>query len=87
MSRIVFLLMALLALSSSLRANPQQSSTKTLSPDLPSFISRVESLRQMADIPGLSFAVVKDQEIILAMGLVCAELSRAKTHLAFRLVG
>ena len=68
--------MALLALSSSLRANPQQSSTKTLSPDLPSFISRVESLRQMADIPGLSFAVVKDQEIILAMGLGYANVEQ-----------
>lgn len=68
--------MALLALSSSLRANPQQSSTKTLSPDLPSFSSRVESLRQMADIPGLSFAVVKDQEIILAMGLGYANVEQ-----------
>ncbi len=44
--------------------------------DLPGLIEQVKTLRQASDIPGLSLAVVKDQEIILAMGLGYANLEQ-----------
>ena len=46
------------------------------SPDIPAFVQRLDSLRKAADIPGVSVAVVKDQEIVLALGLGYADLER-----------
>ncbi len=43
------------------------------SPDIPAFVQRLDTLRKAADIPGLSVAVVKDQEIVLALGLGYAD--------------
>ena len=44
------------------------------SPDIPSFVERLDSLRKAADIPGLSVAVVKDQALVLAAGLGYADI-------------
>jgi CubicO group peptidase (beta-lactamase class C family) len=44
------------------------------SPDIPAFIQQLDTLRKAARIPGLSVAVVKDQEIVLATGLGHADL-------------
>ena len=42
-------------------------------PDLPAFVDRLESLRRESGIQGLSVAVVKDQSILLALGLGYAD--------------
>lgn len=42
--------------------------------DIPSFVQRLDSLRDAADIPGLSVAVVKNQAVVLAVGLGYADL-------------
>lgn len=49
----------------------QQSSTQAgvASLDIPAFVQRLDSLRQAADIPGLSVAVLKDRAIVFAAGL------------------
>jgi len=44
--------------------------------DLVRFTQDLESLRQAAQIPGLSVAIVRDRELILARGLGYAELER-----------
>ncbi len=45
------------------------------SPDIPAFVQRLDSLRKAADIPGLSVAVVKNQAIVLALGLGYADVA------------
>ena len=44
--------------------------------DLVRFTQDLEALRQAAQIPGLSVAVVRDRELILARGLGYADLER-----------
>lgn len=44
------------------------------SPDIPAFVQRLDSLRSAADIPGLSVAVVKNEAIVLALGLGYADV-------------
>lgn len=44
------------------------------SPDIPAFVDRLDSLRKAANIPGLSVAVVKNQAIVLALGLGYADV-------------
>jgi CubicO group peptidase (beta-lactamase class C family) len=46
------------------------------SPDIAAFVQRLDSLRKAASIPGLSVAVVKDREIVLALGLGYSDLER-----------
>lgn len=48
--------------------------TAASSPDIPAFVQRLDSLRRAASIPGLSVAVVKDQAVVLALGLGYADL-------------
>lgn len=43
-------------------------------PDIPDFVGRLDSLRQAHDIPGLSVAILKDQQLVLAAGLGYADL-------------
>src|SRR5688572_28592868 len=45
-------------------------------PDIAAFVQRLDTLRKSADIPGLSVAVVKDREIVLALGLGYADLEQ-----------
>lgn len=45
-------------------------------PDLPAFVQRIDSLRRAHDVPGLSVAVVRDGELLLAAGLGYADLER-----------
>jgi len=45
-------------------------------PDIPAFVEHMNSLRKAANIPGLSVAVVKNQSIILALGLGHADLEQ-----------
>ena len=53
----------------------QENSSNSISapPDIPGFIERLDSLRKAANIPGLSVAVVKDQSVLLALGLGYAD--------------
>jgi CubicO group peptidase (beta-lactamase class C family) len=44
--------------------------------DIPAFVQRLDTLRKTADIPGLSVAVVRDREIVLALGLGYADLEQ-----------
>ena len=44
-------------------------------PDVAGFIERLDSLREDANIPGLSVAVVKDREVLLATGLGYADVA------------
>ena len=46
------------------------------SPDISAFIHQLDSLREAADILGLSVAVVKDQALVFAAGLGYADLER-----------
>ncbi len=43
-------------------------------PDIPAFVDRLDSLRLAAHIPGLSVAVVRNQALVLALGLGYADV-------------
>jgi len=43
---------------------------------IPAFIQRLDSLRRAGDIPGLSVAVVKNQAVVLALGLGYADVEQ-----------
>lgn len=55
-------------------AEPYQAHAGAASLDIPAFVQRLDSLRKAANIPGLSVAVVKDREIVLAAGLGYADV-------------
>lgn len=72
-----FAVFALLATASiGLSAEPPQAQTRTALPDIPAFVQRLDALRQAEDIPGLSVAVLKNQAIVLAVGLGYADVER-----------
>ena len=55
-------------------AEQDQAQTSWESHDVAAFIQRLDSLREDANIPGLSVAVVKDHAIVLAAGLGYADV-------------
>ncbi len=59
----------LLAAHTSLSAEQKQAPTSVESRDVAAFVQQLDSLREAANIPGLSVAVVKDHAIVLAAGL------------------
>ena len=61
-------LVLLLALTSGTNVSAEQ--------DIPAFVARLDSLRKAANIPGLSVAVVKNQAIVVALGLGYADAER-----------
>ena len=65
-------LVASLLLAASPAAQPRPQSAAT-PPDVPAFLARLDSLREASGIPGLSVAVVKDREVIVAAGLGYAD--------------
>ena len=67
MKRLIILLLPLAA-HSSLAAEPIDAHMSADSHDVAAFIQRIDSLRKEANIPGLSVAVVKSREIVLAAG-------------------
>jgi len=71
MKGIMVLLLVLMAWTVALA---QQDQPHAASPDIPAFIQRLDSLREDANIPGLSVAVVKDHAIVLAAGLGYADI-------------
>ena len=73
MTRFATCLLALLVLSplSAQEATPDRAAV-----DLDRFLQELDALRQTARIPGLSVALVKDQELILARGLGLADLEQ-----------
>ena len=57
-------------------------------PEIPAFIQRLDALRESANIPGLSAAVVQDREIVLATGLGYADVAQwipATTHTPYNI--
>jgi CubicO group peptidase (beta-lactamase class C family) len=73
MKSIMFFLLALMACTVALA---EQDQPHKASPDIPAFIQRLDSLREDANIPGLSVAVLKDHAIVFAAGLGYADLER-----------
>lgn len=59
---------ALTAQASRLTVNP--------SPDIVAFLATIDSLRRANDVPGLSVAVIRDQQVLLATGLGVADVER-----------
>ncbi len=72
----VVLLLVVLTASSCVPGEQNRRHAGALSPDIPAFVQSLDTLRKAADIPGLSVAVVKDQEIVLALGLGYSDLER-----------
>lgn len=66
----------ILAICSAVSAAQNQEQWRATSPDIPAFVQRLETLRIAAGIPGLSVAVVKDQAVVLALGLGYADLEQ-----------
>lgn len=73
MKRLIILLLPLAA-HSSLAAEQIHAHTSTKSHDVAAFLERLDSLREEANIPGLSVAVVENREIVLATGLGYADV-------------
>jgi CubicO group peptidase (beta-lactamase class C family) len=73
MKRLI-ILQLLLAAHSGLSAEQNQAQSSAESHDVAAFVQRLDSLREDANIPGLSVAVVKDQAIVLAAGLGYADV-------------
>lgn len=73
MKRLGFLLLLLTA-HTNLWAEQIRAHRSALAFDVASFIQQLDSLRQDANIPGLSVAVVKDHEVIVAAGLGYADI-------------
>lgn len=69
---MLFLLMVTAA--SSVAGAQERRPAGAPSPDIPAFVQRLDSLRKAANIPGVSVAVVRDREIVLALGLGYADL-------------
>ena len=67
MKSFLFFLFALTACTGMTAALGQPQGDKA-SPDVPAFIERLDALRKAGNIPGLSVAVVKNQEIVLTLG-------------------
>jgi CubicO group peptidase (beta-lactamase class C family) len=67
------LFLLLLTASPSVWAQQGRRDVGLPSPDIAAFVQRLDSLRKAANIPGLSVAVVKDREIVLALGLGYAD--------------
>jgi CubicO group peptidase (beta-lactamase class C family) len=70
-SATVFLLA--FAAFTDLAAAQDQGQKAAATPDIPAFVELLDSLRKAARIPGLSVAVVKNQAIVLALGLGYAD--------------
>jgi CubicO group peptidase (beta-lactamase class C family) len=51
-------------------------SAEQVQPDIPEFVQRLDSLRKAGNIPGLSVVVVKNQAVVLALGLGYADPER-----------
>ncbi|MCC7143877.1 MAG: beta-lactamase family protein [Candidatus Eisenbacteria bacterium] len=62
--------------SPSLARDPLSANPKPNGPDIAAFVQEVDALRRTAQIPGLSVAVVKDQALVLALGLGYADPER-----------
>ena len=45
-------------------------------PDIAAFVQHIDALREQANIPGLSMAVLKNREIVLAAGLGLADIGQ-----------
>lgn len=73
MKEIMLFLLVLTAYTG-VSAQQDQGHQGAPSPDIPAFVERLDSLRKAANIPGLSVAVVKNQAIVLALGLGYAEV-------------
>ncbi len=69
----VMLFLLVLTASSCVSGEQSRRHMDAPSPDISTFVQRLDTLRKAADIPGLSVAVVKDQEIVLALGLGYAD--------------
>ena len=70
-----FLLFMLpMVMSSDLVAQQTDTDEGAASPDVAAFIQHIDALRKDARIPGLSFAVVRNREIVLATGLGFADM-------------
>lgn len=74
--KAVMLFFLVLTASSCVSAEHSRRQLGAPSPDVQAFVQHLEALREAADIPGLSVAVVEDQEIILALGLGYADFER-----------
>jgi CubicO group peptidase (beta-lactamase class C family) len=72
--KTLIILQLLLAAHSSLSAEQNQAHTSAESHDVAAFVQRLDSLREDANISGLSVAVVKDHAIVLAAGLGYADV-------------
>lgn len=68
------LLLLVLTTSTGASAGQDQRHRGAASADIPAFVQRLDSLRRAADIPGLSVAVVKNQAVVLALGLGYADV-------------
>lgn len=68
------LLLLLLAVQPGLSAEQNQVHASAESHDVAAFVQRLDFLREDANIPGLSVAVVKDHAIVLAAGLGYADI-------------
>ncbi len=73
MKRLI-ILQLLLAAHASLAAAQNQVHASAESYDVAAFVQRLDSLREHANMPGLSVAVVKDHAIVLAAGLGFADV-------------
>lgn len=56
------------------RGERRNTPPRAASPDIPAFIERLDSLREAANIPGLSVAVLRDRALVVALGLGYADL-------------
>ena len=72
MKNLMLFLLALTACTG-VSAEQDQRHNVAASPDVAAFVERLDSLRKAANIPGLSVAVVKDEAIVLALGLGYAD--------------
>jgi CubicO group peptidase (beta-lactamase class C family) len=72
----IMLFLLLLMTCHGVSAKQDQPHNDAPSPDIPAFVDRLDALRKAANIPGLSVAVVKDQAIVLALGLGHADVEQ-----------
>lgn len=70
----VMLFLLVLTACNGVSAKQDQRHGGVPSPDIPAFVNRLDSLRKAVNIPGLSVAVVKNQAIVLALGLGYADI-------------
>lgn len=72
----IMIFLFVLAASAAVSADQTQHNGDSPLPDIPAFVGHLESLRKAENIPGLSVAVIRDQEIVLAMGLGYADFEQ-----------